>query len=252
MTNINTKGNTSSMAKPSNFCYPLRPLSNDNISLVPFDPSTHLAPYFALSSPYPELYKHTTFGPFGSAQEFYEDFVAYKIENPTTVMFAVVDKTRSPSIRGMGGALAGIIGYLNSEPANLSTEIGFVFTLPGFQKRRVASTAVGLMLWYALEPVARGGLGLRRVQWQTNSSNQPSRRLAEKMGFRFEGILRWQRIFHGGKRKGKMGNGKGTPLGGDGEDLGRDTVMLGICWDDWEHGARERVQGLIKEPSSRA
>ena len=135
-----------------------------------------------------------------------------------------------------------MIGYLNSEPENLSTEIGFIFILPPFQKAKVASAAVGLMLQYALEPLEKGGLGLRRVQWQTNSKNTVSRRLAERMGFKFEGILRWQRIFHQGKTKGKCGNGNDLPRNNNnGEDLGRDTVMLAICWDDWQQGSRDNV-----------
>ena len=160
-------------------------------------------------------------------------------------MFAIIDQTRHPPTEGLDGALAGIVGYLESVPAHLSTEIGFIFILPSFQKTRVASTAVGLMLQYAFEPRERGGLALRRVQWQTNSLNSASRRLAERMGFQIEGILRWQRIFPGGRRKGKMGNGREPPEGSDGDDLGRDTVMLAICWDDWKLRERDRVLNLL-------
>ena len=169
-----------------------------------------------------------------------------------SVVFAVIDRTQKPTSSdhgiadgGNGGVVAGIMGYLNSEPVNLSTEIGFMFTLPGFQRKRIASTGVGLLLQYALESVEKGGLGLRRVQWQTSAENLASRYLAEGMGFRFEGILRWQRIFSGGKKKGKVGNGGGYPPGGKAEDLGRHTTMLGIGWDDWENGERERVCGLL-------
>lgn len=208
-------------------------------------PSVHLAVYFALSSPHPELYTHTTFGPFASEKEFLDDFVYDKIRDPTTIIFAIIDKTRHPPTEGLDGALAGIVGYLNSVPADLSTEIGFIFILPSFQKTGVASTVVGLMLQHALEPEERGGLALRRVQWQTNSLNAASRRLAERMGFQMEGILRWQRIFPAGGRKRKMGNGRELPEGSDADDLGRDTAMLAICWDDWKLRERDRVLGLL-------
>lgn len=162
-------------------------------------------------------------------------------------MFAIIDQTRHPPTEGLDGALAGIVGYLNSVPANLSTEIGFIFTLPSFQKTRVASTAVGLMLQHAFEPREKRGLALRRVQWQTNSLNSGSRRLAESMGFQMEGILRWQRIFPGGRRKRKMGNGQELPEGSNEDDLGRDTAMLAICWDDWKLRERDRVLSLLNE-----
>lgn len=45
-----------------------------------------------------------------------------------------------------------------------------------------------------------------------------------------------------GRREGsKIGNGRGVPPGGKEEDLGMDTVVFSICWDDWEGGVRESV-----------
>ncbi len=186
-----------------------------------------------------------SFGPFASEKEFLDDFVSHKLRDPTTIMFAIIDKTHHPPTEGLDGALAGIVGYLNSVPADLVTEIGFIFTLPSFQKSGVASTVVGLMLQYAFESKERAGLALRRVQWQTNSLNTASRRLAESMGFQMEGILRWHRVFPGGGKKRKMGNGRELPESSDEDDLGRDTAMLAICWDDWKLRKRDRVLELL-------
>jgi RimJ/RimL family protein N-acetyltransferase len=96
-------------------------------------------------------------------------------------------------------------------------------------------------LQHALNTTEEGGIGLRRVVWQANSLNTASRKAAERMGFIFEGILRWDRVFHDGVPRGKAGNGR-TPPKGQEKDLGRDTIMLGLCWDDWESGAKEKVQ----------
>jgi RimJ/RimL family protein N-acetyltransferase len=49
-----------------------------------------------------------------------------------------------------------------------------------------------------LDPPSAGGLGLRRVVWQTHSENEASKNAAVRMGFEFEGIARWHRIFPGG------------------------------------------------------
>ncbi|KAF9244478.1 hypothetical protein BU15DRAFT_85869 [Melanogaster broomeanus] len=61
-----------------------------------------------------------------------------------------------------------------------------------------------------------------------------------RMGFRREGLLRWDRVLlAGGNRKAIR---EGDPRPGT---VGRDTIMLAICWDDWENGGRERVAQLM-------
>lgn len=139
-----------------------------------------------------------------------------------------------------------MICYLDSSAENLSTEIGWVVILPAFQRTHVTSNAVGLLLHYALDTPEQGGLRLRRVQWHANSVNEASRKVAERFGFRFEGILRWHRVFWNGVREGKVGNGRGLPRGADEGDLGRDTAVYGLCWEDWEDGGREKVRALME------
>lgn len=165
------------------------------------------------------------------------------------ILYAVIDKTLPKSKEDEDGALAGILAYMNTSAVNLSTEIGCVITLPSFQRTHVTSNAVGLLLQYALEPASGGGLGLRRVQWQTSSMNTSSIRTAERMAFKMEGVLRWDRIFHGGKAKGKIGNGCRLPRGSE-DDLARDTVLFSLCWDDWEQGAKEKVQAVMDRQQS--
>jgi len=163
------------------------------------------------------------------------------------LLYAVIDKTQSSSMVDKEGALAGIISYLATSTINQSTEIGWVITLPPFQRTHVTSNAVGLLLNLALSPPAEGGLGFRRVQWMTSSANHKSIRTAERMGFLKEGVLRWDRVYPGGKTKGKQDNGKslqsqGTEGHFNENDLGRDSVVFSICWDDWfDEGKREHV-----------
>jgi len=66
------------------------------------------------------------------------------------------------------------------------------------------------------------------------------------LGFRREAFIRWQRAFPVEKdgRAGRDGECIGTAM-----KKGRDTIMLAICWDDWEEGVREKVAGLVeREP----
>jgi RimJ/RimL family protein N-acetyltransferase len=166
--------------------------------------------------------------------------------DPAWLLFAVFDKTTPPSDGSdTSGALAGIMGYLNSSVNNLCTEIGAVIVLPPFQRTHVASNAVGLLIKYGLNlpsDPSIPGLGLRRIVWQANYLNQGSVRLAQRMGFLTEGILRWDRVLPLGKPA-DTGNGKpereGDPRAGC---MGRDTIILGLCFDDWENGGRGKVE----------
>ncbi|KAG6372491.1 acetyltransferase [Boletus reticuloceps] len=145
----------------------------------------------------------------------------------------------------VGVDFAGTIGYLHGSPTHLSVEIGFIIILPPFQRTHVTTNAVALLLRYALDlPTATPpGLGLRRVQWQSSEKNEASIRVAERMGFKREGLLRWDRVYMGGQ--GKAGNGEDVREGDPMPDtLGRHTVLFALCWDDWENGGRERVAQL--------
>lgn len=214
--------------------------------MFPNEPLVHASTFFKLSFPHPELYMHIPFGPYETVEDFVDNFVLGVVyPSPARILYAIIDKTRPASDEDKDGALAGVLSYCNSSPTNLSTEIGFVIILPLFQKTHVTANAAGILLQYALDPPERGGLGLRRVQWKTSSANLASIRSAERMGFRKEGVLRWDQVFHGGKAKGKMGNGQPMPPSGKEEDLGRDTVLFSLCWDDWEQGGREKLQAIM-------
>lgn len=163
------------------------------------------------------------------------------------MLFAVYDKTRcSADTTGIDeglGALAGLIGLVKTSMMNLSTEIGPVLILPSFQRTHVTSNAIGLMLRYILDPPSQAGLGLRRVVWQANSNNLPSIKAAERLGFKHEGVARWAFVLPEGKR---IGNGlERRTEDPKRKNLGRDSVMLSICWDEWEDGGRRLVDTVI-------
>ncbi|KAJ7015880.1 hypothetical protein C8F04DRAFT_1246752 [Mycena alexandri] len=142
----------------------------------------------------------------------------------------------------------------SSKPStvHLCTEIGFVITLPRFQRTHVTSNAAGLLLRFALEPPAAGGLGLRRVAWTANIHNAGS--------IRGSGA---PRVPQGGRycagervlptsRTEDVGNGGGARAGDPNHGcLGRDTLLLSLCWDDWEGGAREAVNAIMQRGLSK-
>lgn len=129
---------------------------------------------------------------------------------------------------------------------DLSAEIGFVITFPKYQRTHITSNMIGLLLQFCLELPENGGLGLRRAQWQANVQNTRSVQAGLRMGFLHEGVKRWERVIPASE--GKPNTTERLPREGDPRrvDLGRHTAVLGLCWDDWEDGARERVRELMR------
>ncbi|KAK3386196.1 acetyltransferase [Podospora didyma] len=226
---------------------PVSPLANERLKLTPFLAERHADSYFAQTAAHPKLYAHMPLGPFESKADFVSQFLDGMIgQKPGWAAFAIIDKTRPASAEDDEGELAGMISFINTSDTHLFTEIGGVLIFPKYQRTHVNTNAVGLMLQRALGSPQEGGMGLRRVQWLANSMNAPSIRVAERFGFRHEAVLRWHYVFVDGLKKGKVGNGRPLPPGSPEGSLGRDSVVLSLCWDDWqEGGAREKVEGLM-------
>src|SRR5438034_7525152 len=111
-------------------------------------------------------------GPYESEDEFIRGFMQ-GMSNSFIEMctFAIIDKTRPPSVEDDEGALAGMVSYMCTSTTHLSTELGFLIVLPPFQRSHVTTNAVGLMLQNAFLPLDQGGLGMRRISWQSSSAN---------------------------------------------------------------------------------
>jgi RimJ/RimL family protein N-acetyltransferase len=212
-------------------------LESDRVKLTPFIPSLHAREYTEQAVTHPELHRYVSLD-VSSLDNFLTEVELFMRQQPTNILFAIIDKTRG------GGALAGVIGLYSISPANLSVDM-WVLVFPAFQHTYVTTNAIGLLLRYCLElPNApqRPGLGLRRVQWIAHTANSASLAAAQRMGFKEEGVLRWMRVLP----EGKEGNGIAL-RDGDPESPrpGCHSVVLSLCTDDWESGGREHVQRLI-------
>lgn len=224
-----------------NWSFPLpTALESKRVQLVPFIPSLHAQPFADAIKDDKQLFQYMLW----ELQD--PDVFLWLVEwlraDPTSILFCIIDKTTpDASHPELGGSVAGLIGLYATSAQNLITEIGPIVVAPAFQHTHVSSNATGIIMHYALDlaSASTGGLGMRRVQWRSNSMNVASVKTAQKMGFTYEGIMRWTFVLPEGKKGNK--SRQGDPLSGP----GRDCVLLAVCWDDWENSVREKVDQLM-------
>ncbi|MGB8714718.1 MAG: GNAT family protein [Onishia taeanensis] len=92
------------------------------------------------------------------------------------------------------GQALGIAAYLNIVPEHGSVEVGHLHFSPRLARTAAATEAMVLMMGHAFAQ------GYRRYEWKCDALNAPSRRAAERLGFRFEGIFRQHRVVQGHNR----------------------------------------------------
>ena len=105
------------------------------------------------------------------------------------------------------GVVSGWLSLMDMQPGHAAIELGNIWFAPRMQRTRAATEAMFLLLRLAADE-----LGYRRLVWKCHALNAPSRRAAERLGFRFEGILRAHYTAKGRRR---------------------DTAMFSILADEW-------------------
>jgi RimJ/RimL family protein N-acetyltransferase len=124
-------------------------------------------------------------GPFANFAE-YHAWLEPKPASEDPLFFAFVDLAT--------GRAVGLGSYLRIEPANGAIEVGHLQFSPRMQRTPVATEAMYLMMRNAF------ALGYRRYEWKCDALNAASRRAAERLGFRFEGIFRQAIVYKGRNR----------------------------------------------------
>jgi RimJ/RimL family protein N-acetyltransferase len=74
-------------------------------------------------------------------------------------------------------------------------EVGHIHFSDLLKHTTMGTEAMFLMMQHIFED-----LGYRRYEWKCDALNQPSRRAAERLGFRFEGIFRQAIVYKGRSR----------------------------------------------------
>jgi RimJ/RimL family protein N-acetyltransferase len=109
--------------------------------------------------------------------------------------------------------------------------------IPAWQRTFVQTHASGILLKYMLSGPSEGGLNIRRMQWFANAANERSQAAAKRLGFQFEGILRWHRVLPPEKVGAERDDGRGKA---------RHSALLSLCWDDWQREAQEKLRVLME------
>jgi RimJ/RimL family protein N-acetyltransferase len=126
--------------------------------------------------PYPDLTEPTAF----------EEYVASLLDLPAAWPMAIL----TPD-----GAGSGVACYLRRDPANGSVEVGGIILAEALQRTAASTEAMYLMLAHAFDD-----LGYRRFEWKCDSTNEPSRQAAARLGFIYEGRFRNAMVYRGRNR----------------------------------------------------
>jgi RimJ/RimL family protein N-acetyltransferase len=155
--------------------------------LEPLDPPRHAAELHEANSLDRDgrMWTYLFSGPFASFDE-YRIWLESRQASEDPLFFAFLDAA--------SGRAVGLGSYLRIDPSNGVLEVGHLQFSPLMQRTAVATEAMYLMMREAF------GLGYRRCEWKCDALNAGSRRAAERLGFRFEGIFRQAVVYKGRNR----------------------------------------------------
>lgn len=112
--------------------------------------------------------------------------IARTLATPDLLTFALLPE---------GRAAEGIASFTRLDPATGQVEVAGVLFARTMQRTPAATEAIHLLMRYALDD-----LGYRRFEWKCDSLNEPSRRAAARLGFRYEGRFRHHMVTKGRNR----------------------------------------------------
>ena len=156
------------------------------VTLQPLNAAAHADAIFFAVQGHDGLWDYMGDGPFPSREAFRAS-IETKSVSSDPLYFAVVDNQTTDAV--------GYASYLRIEPSHCVIEVGNILYTPRLQRTRGATEAMYLMARHAFED-----LRYRRYEWKCNALNEPSRRAALRLGFRFEGIFLQHMIIKGRNR----------------------------------------------------
>jgi len=158
------------------------------VRVEPLEPAKHTASLWdAVKGPENDgLWTYLFDGPFRDAASF-EQAIARKSATADPLFFAIVDRA--------AGRATGYASFMRIEPAHGVVEVGGILFTPLLQRTAGATEAMCLMARHVFED-----LHYRRYEWKCDALNEPSRRAALRLGFKYEGTFRQHMIVKGKNR----------------------------------------------------
>jgi len=101
--------------------------------------------------------------------------------------FAVIDR--------QSGRAVGSLALMRIDPANGAIEVGTVNFSPLLKNTPMSTEAQYLLMKLAFDE-----LGYRRYEWKCDNFNEPSKRAALRLGFKYEGLFRQAVVYKGRSR----------------------------------------------------
>ena len=164
------------------------PIAGRQCRLEPFDPDRHAAGLYSAyaSDTDGRNWTYLPYGPFPSLQA-YTEFATATYCGDDPLFFAIVDPVHTAPL--------GVASLMRIDPANGVIEVGHISFSPALQRSRIATEAMYLLMAHVFDT-----LRYRRYEWKCDALNTPSRRAAERLGFRYEGTFRQAAVVKGRNR----------------------------------------------------
>ena len=161
------------------------PLEGAYVRLEPLDPDSHATDLHRAFAGHDWLWDYLPYGPFTSAGAYHR--WAREKAGGTDPLFLVLRAKET-------GHCGGIASFLRINPEMGSIEIGHICIAPELQRTATATEALFLMMDWAFRA------GYRRCEWKCDTLNMGSRRAAQRLGFRYEGLFRQAAVVKGRNR----------------------------------------------------
>lgn len=167
---------------------PRTALEGRTCRVEPLDPERHAAALHRanLEDREGRIWTYLPYGPFATLAD-YRAWMTASCLGDDPLFHAVVDKA--------DGAASGVASYLRIDPPAGVIEVGHINFAPRLQGTTAATEAMYLMMRRVFDELA-----YRRYEWKCDALNAASRRAAERLGFRFEGVFRQATVYKGRNR----------------------------------------------------
>ncbi len=122
-----------------------------------------------------DSWTYLPYGPFKSCEAFSE-WIQQTDAIPDNQLYVIFNAEN---------ILVGVAGFLRINPDHGSIEIGHLHFSKLLQRTPAATEAMYLMMRHIFDD-----LGYRRYEWKCHTYNEPSKKAAVRLGFKFEGVFR--------------------------------------------------------------